>query len=145
MTMVELSSCTGPQFSQATGIDMSVSCLDGGQRGHTLAEVEVFENANLESPILCEPQGLIERLSIRNDSRKCPACEQDTNECKSQHLDEAVPVSVLTGPNRAFHASYTTHLELGLIGVRLIRYVVALHGHRVSKALRYPHIVMMSG
>ena len=143
--MVELSSWTGPQSNQAAGIDVSVPGIDSGQRRLTFAEMEVFEDADLESPILREPQGLIERLSIRNDCRKCPACERDNNECKSQHLDEAVPVSVLTSPNGVFHASYTTHLGLGFAGVRLTRHVVALHGHRVSEALRYPQIVVMSG
>jgi hypothetical protein len=145
MTIVEFSSWTGPQSSQATDIYVSVSCLDGGQRGHTLAEVEVLEDADLKSSILCKLQGLIERFSMRDGPRECPACERDDDERKSQHLDEVILVSLGTSPHRVFHASYITHLRLGLAGVRLIRHVVALHGHRVSEALRYPHLVVMGG
>lgn len=104
--------------------------------------MKVLEDADLERPVLCESQRLIEGIGLWNESSECPACEYNNSKCKGQHLDVKMPVSPGTGPHGAFHLFYAIHLELGIAGARLIRRVFA---RRVSEALRCLHIVVISG
>jgi hypothetical protein len=43
-------------------------------RGYTLAEMQIFEDGNLESPVLCEAKWLVDHLPISDYSGECPAC-----------------------------------------------------------------------
>ena len=104
--------------------------------------MEIFEDADLKCAVVCEAQGLIVKVSVWDDSRKRPACEQDKRECCRDQHDAGISFSPGTSPHGVFHGFYAVHLELVLAGASLIRDVSA---RRVSEALRCLHMVVISG
>jgi len=97
-------------------------------RGHTLAEMQIFEDGNLESPVLCEAKWLVDHLPISDYSGECPACTQGQNESEAQHLDAVILVSAGAVPDGVLHGLYAAHLKLGLTGVRLVQHGFSLAG-----------------